>query len=199
MQINLDHFHHWMLAVRQSADPLQTMEAFCADQMQSMEWLICELKRHHMYINPWPRIDIHGGWVGVLSSMLFQSDMYIKSICSIDIDPSCEDIARTMNQIEYESGRFNAVTADLRGVVSNTDIIINTCSNYITQEQYNTWLELQPNAIFVIQSNNYHIHEHVRITSDLDQFKQQSRINSIWSGCLETRLGKHWMIIGTKE
>jgi hypothetical protein len=199
MQIDLNHFHHWMRAVRQSSDPMRTMDAFWAGQMKSKSWLINELVNNKKYYKSWPTIDIHGGWVGTLASMLFQSDMYISSINSIDIDPECESIATTMNQTEHESGKFKAITADMCGFKSQADIIINTSCEHITQEQYDTWLELQPNALFVLQSNNYDISEHVRTAKDLEEFKQQSNLKVVWAGHLETQLYTRWMIIGKKR
>jgi hypothetical protein len=199
MQIDLNHFHHWMRAVRQSSDPMRTMDAFWAGQMKSKSWLVNELKRQRSNVKSWPTIDIHGGWVGTLASMLFQSGMYIDHINSIDIDPECEAVANTMNQIEYEGNKFKAITADMCSFKSNADIIINTSCEHITQEQYNTWLALQPNSLFVLQSNNYDIPEHVRTAKDLEEFKQQSGLDVIWSGHLETQLYTRWMIIGKKH
>ena len=200
MQIDLDHFHHWMRAVRQSPDPMRTMDAFWQGQMQSKSWLINELRRHkNNHVKSWPTIAIHGGWVGTLASMLFQSELYISSIISIDIDPACEPIANTMNQQEYETGKFKAVTADMCGYRSEADIIINTSCEHITQAQYNTWLALQPNALFVLQSNNYDIAEHVRTAGSLEEFKAQSNLDVIWAGSLDTQLYTRWMIIGKKR
>ena len=87
MQINLEHLHYWMCAIRESKDPMRTMDAFWRGQMQSKEWLIKELTQVKGNVKSWPNVDIHGGWVGVLASMLFQSGMYIDHINSIDIDP----------------------------------------------------------------------------------------------------------------
>jgi len=199
MQIDLDHFHHWMRAVRQSPDPMRTMDAFWAGQMKSKSWLINELARNKKHHKSWPTIDIHGGWVGTLASMLFQSDMYISSINSIDINPECEAIATTMNQTEHEAGKFKAITADMCSFKSQADIIINTSCEHITQDQYDTWLALQPNALFVLQSNNYDIPEHVRTAKDLEEFKQQSNLEVLWAGHLETQLYTRWMIIGKKR
>jgi hypothetical protein len=199
MQIDLDHFHHWMRAVRQSPDPMRTMDAFWAGQMKSKSWLINELARNKKHHKSWPTIDIHGGWVGTLASMLFQSDMYINSINSIDIDPECEAIATTMNQTEYEAGKFRAITADMCGFKSQADIIINTSCEHISQDQYDTWLALQPSALFVLQSNNYDIPEHIRTAKDLEEFKQQSNLEVLWAGHLETQLYTRWMIIGKKH
>jgi hypothetical protein len=199
MQIDLSHFHHWMRAVRQSSDPMRTMDAFWAGQMKSKSWLINELRRQREHYTSWPRIDIHGGWNGVLASMLFQSDLYISTITNIDIDPTCEPLANTMNQIEYEAGKFKAVTADMCEYVSDAEIIINTSCEHITQDQYDAWLELQPRALFILQSNNYQIDEHIRIADSLEKFKEQSNLDVIWAGSLETQLYTRWMIIGKKH
>jgi hypothetical protein len=196
MQINTEHLHHWMQAIRQSPDPMRTMDAFWSGQLKSKEWLIQNL-RHH--VNKFVTIDIHGGWVGVLASMLFQSDVPVINIRSVDIDPACEPIAVNMNKIEEMVGKFRAVTADMCAIRSDADVIINTSCEHITQEQYDLWLSGMPhNSLFVLQSNNYNIPEHVRIANSLDEFKKQCNIDAIWAGELELPLYKRFMIIGKK-
>ena len=196
MQINTEHLHHWMQAIRQSPDPMRTMDAFWSGQLKSKEWLIQNLRQH---VNKFVTIDIHGGWVGVLDSMLFQSDVPVKNIRSVDIDPACEPIAVNMNKIEEMVGKFRAVTADMCAIRSDADVIINTSCEHITQEQYDLWLSGMPhNSLFVLQSNNYNIPEHVRIANSLDEFKKQCNIDSVWAGELELPLYKRFMIIGKK-
>jgi hypothetical protein len=196
MQINTEHLHHWMQAIRQSPDPMRTMDAFWSGQLKSKEWLIQNLRRH---VNKFVTIDIHGGWVGVLASMLFQSDVPVVNIRSIDIDPVCEPIAVNMNKIEEMVGKFSAITADMCAIRSDADVIINTSCEHITQEQYDLWLSGMPhNSLFVLQSNNYDIPEHVRIANSLDEFKKQCNIDAIWAGELELPLYKRFMIIGKK-
>lgn len=201
MQINLPHFHYWMQAVRQSPDPMRTMDAFWQGQMNSKMWLISELRRVRPKIKNWPSVEIHGGWVGTLSSMLFQSDLYIKNITSIDIDPECEKIANMMNQIEHQDGRFKAITADMCGYDSTGDIVINTSCEHISQEQYDQWLDALPQDCWIIlQSNDYDIPEHIRIASTLEEFKQQSHLAEIkYAGELKTQLYTRWMLIGKKN
>ena len=197
MQINTEHLHHWMQAIRQSPDPMRTMDAFWSGQLKSKEWLIQNLRRH---VNKFVTIDIHGGWVGVLASMLFQSDVPVVNIRSIDIDPVCEPIAVNMNKIEEMVGKFRAVTADMCAIRSDADVIINTSCEHITQEQYDLWLSGMPhNSLFVLQSNNYNIPEHVRIANSLDEFKKQCNIDAIWAGELELPLYKRFMIIGKQN
>ena len=196
MQINTEHLHHWMQAIRQSPDPMRTMDALWSGQLKSKEWLIQNLRQH---VNKFVTIDIHGGWVGVLASMLFQSDVPVKNIRSVDIDPTCEPIAVNMNKIEEMVGKFRAVTADMCAIRSDADVIINTSCEHITQEQYDLWLSGMPhNSLFVLQSNNYNIPEHVRIANSLDEFKKQCNIDSVWAGELELPLYKRFMIIGKK-
>ena len=189
-----------MRAIRNSKDPMRTMDAFWRGQILSKEWLIDELRKQRHHAKQWPSIDIHGGWVGTLASLIFQSDLYISHINSIDIDPSCKEIALDMNQMELESGKFNAITADMCSFSSTADIIINTSFEHITQEQYLIWLENIPkNSLIVLQSNNYKIPEHVRIAENLDEFKRQSQLEQIfYAGELDLPLYTRYMIIGKK-
>lgn len=195
MNIDTEHLHYWMQAIRQSPDPMRTMDAFWSGQLKSKEWLITNLRKN---VNKFVSIDIHGGWVGVLASMLFQSDIYIKNIRSIDIDPSCEPIATMMNKREEIAGKFRAVTSDMCVISSDADVIINTSCEHITQDQYDLWLSGMPcNSLLVLQSNNYDIPEHVRISTDIEQFKKQCGLGTVlWAGELELPLYKRWMVIG---
>jgi hypothetical protein len=187
-----------MCAIRESKDPMRTMDAFWRGQMRSKEWLIQELTKVKGNVKSWPNVDIHGGWVGVLASMLFQSGMYIDHINSIDIDPECEATANLMNQLEFQSGRFKAYTADMCTFRSDADIIINTSCEHITQDDYDLWLTGMPhNSLLVLQSNNYDIPEHVRTATDLEQFKEQCHLEKIlYAGELELPLYNRFMIIG---
>ena len=194
MQIDTEHLHYWMNAVRQSPNPMRTMDAFWQGQLRSKEWLIDCLDEH---IHHSVRIDIHGGWVGVLASMIFQSNIPTHYICSVDVDPTCEPIATMMNKMEEQNGRFRAITADMCSVPVSGDVIINTSCEHITQDQYETWLARLPkDSLVVLQSNNYAIPEHVRIAQTLDEFRKQSHLTELWSGSLKTQLYDRWMIIG---
>ena len=83
MEINTEHLHHWINAIRISNNPMRTMDAFWGGQIKSKEWLIKELE----YLTPASStIEIHGGWVVVLASMLFQSKLPIRQIISVDVD-----------------------------------------------------------------------------------------------------------------
>jgi hypothetical protein len=183
-----------MQAIRQSPDPMRTLDAFWRGQVSSKEWLIENLEP---FVTTPARIDIHGGWVGVLASMIFQSDIPAKYICSVDLDPSCESIATMMNKLEEQDGKFRAITADMCSVPVSGSVVINTSCEHITQEQYELWLSRLPkDCIVVLQSNNYKIPEHVRTASSLEEFKKQCHVAELWSGVLKTQLYDRWMVIG---
>jgi len=203
MQIDTEHLHYWMQAIRQSNDPIRTMDAFWSGQLKSKEWLIdaLEMAVHPQVdcVMPEPfAIDIHGGWVGVLASMLFQSRIPVATIRSIDIDPTCGPIATMMNKKEEIEGRFKAVTADMCDTRSDADIVINTSCEHITQNQYDLWRAGLPhNSLLVLQSNNYDIPEHIRIARNLEEFKTQCDINVVWTGEMRLPLYTRFMVIGT--
>lgn len=197
MLINTEHLHHWMQAIRQSPDPLRTMDAFWQGQLKSKEWLIENLRKE---VTDSVSIEIHGGWVGVLASMIFQSDIPVTKICSIDIDSTCEPIAINMNKLEEIAGKFRATTIDMCNLISFVNIVINTSCEHITQDQYEQWLRNRnDDQLLVLQSNNYQIDEHVRIANSLEEFKEQSHINVLWAGELSLPLYTRWMIIGKKN
>jgi hypothetical protein len=129
--------------------------------------------------------------------MLFQKVKDIKNIRSLDIDPSCEEIASTMNKLEEIQGRFRAVTADMCAIRSDADVVINTSCEHISQDQYDLWLSGMPyNSLIVLQSNNYHIEEHVRTADSLENFIEQSQLEVEWAGELKLPLYTRYMIIG---
>lgn len=203
MKIDLEHIHYWMCAIRDSANPIRTLDAFWRGQMVSKEWLIESLKTvidNNTRFQSQITVDIHGGWVGTLASMLFQSGLPIKFLQSIDIDPVVQPIASNMNKKEEMEGRFKSVYADMCDFKSTADIIINTSCEHITQEQYDQWLSNLPDdSLIVLQSNNYMIDEHIRIAKNLDEFKNQSHLKIIWADELELPLYKRFMIIGEKQ
>ena len=124
--------------------------------------------------------------------------MPITNIQSIDIDPLCQHVASMMNKLEEMEGRFKAITADMCNVKSDADVIINTSCEHISQFDYDCWLNDAPEtSLLVLQSNNYNIPEHIRITVDLEDFKKQCHLRTIlWEGELELPLYKRFMVIG---
>lgn len=197
MQIDTEHLHYWMQAIRQSPDPMRTMDAFWLGQIKSKEWLINTLKN---YITDPVDVAIYGGWVGTLASMLFQSDIPVRHISSIDIDPTCKTIAEMMNKQEEMDQRFNAHTADMCQFTAGADVIINTSCEHVEQWKYDLWLSQQSvDSLIVLQGNNYEIPEHVRIARNLIEFQSQCNIDVVWAGQLDLPMYSRYMLIGKKN
>lgn len=201
MQIDTEHVLFWMDAIRNSKDPKRTLESFWKGQVKSKIWLIEKLSNCLNKDKDYG-IVIHGGWYGVLASLLFQNSYFnVSNITSVDIDPSCQETANTINKMEEMQGRFSSETADMCSYfyMTTPDIVINTSCEHITQEQYNEWLSNIPDeSLIVLQSNNYDIQEHIRICSSLDEFVDSSHLEILWSGELQLPLYKRFMIIGKK-
>ena len=196
MKVELEDVAFWMDAIRDSKDRYRTLESFWKGQLRSKVWLIENLQR---YISQYPsKIVIHGGWNGVLASLLFNSDIPIKHITSVDIDPNCEDLARTVNKRQEMEGRFAAFTADMTDYVYRADVIINTSCEHITQAQYDKWLSNIPEGtLVVVQSNNYFdLDEHVRCAASLEELKEQSGLDAYLAEQLDLDLYTRYMIIG---
>lgn len=199
MKVDIQDVLFWMDAIRNSKDQYRALESFWKGQINSKVWLVENLESiANAYVK---NIIIHGGWNGVLASLLFNSRLLtIQQITSLDIDPACEEIARTINKRQEIEGRFSAVTADMITYKYDADIVINTSCEHINQEQYDQWLENVPSkSLIVLQSNNYiELNEHVRCAINIDNFVQQSNIKPIFSGTFDTPNYQRFMIIGKK-
>jgi len=199
MKVDIQDVLFWMDAIRNSDDRYRTLESFWKGQVNSKVWLAENLVGF-VPVKPL-NIVIYGGWNGVLASILFNSNIAVKHITSVDIDPVCEDIANTVNKRYEMLDKFEAVTHDMCKYVTGADVVINTSCEHITQEQYNDWLDNQPDdAVIVLQSNNYFDHdEHIRCSTDLNDFTRISNINPYLRRTLKTPKYNRYMLIGKKN
>lgn len=198
MKVELDDVMFWMDAIRNSDDRYRTLESFWKGQLRSKAWLIEILGK---YTSQYPNsVVVHGGWNGVLASLLFNSNINIKHITSVDIDETCEETARTICKNQEMEGKFAAVTTDMCTYKYDADIVINTSCEHITQTQYEQWLNNVPdNALIVLQSNNYiELDEHIRCASSKEEFITQSKIDVSFVDELALPLYNRYMIIGRK-
>ena len=200
MKVDIQDVLFWMDAIRDSDDRYRTLESFWKGQVNSKVWLAENLVGF-VPVRPL-NIVIYGGWNGVLASILFNSNLSIQYITSVDIDPVCEGIANTVNRRYLDQSKFTAITADMTTVTDESaDVVINTSCEHITQEQYDKWLNNQPNdATIVLQSNNYfNLDEHIRCSTDLEDFVRMSNINPYLRKTLETLKYDRYMLIGKKN
>ena len=208
MKIHIDDLRYWFNAIRNLPDNERTraLDGMWSGQLESKAWLVKQLSSvlHYRPVN----IYIFGGWIGVLASMMFQddSDIRVKKIRSIDIDPWCENIADTINkQYEMDGWRFKAVTADMCSYDydwgMSSDVVINTSSEHVTQQQYDTWYRnITPGSLVVVQGNNFFAClEHVRCSTDLKDFEMMNQVREpLFSGHYHTNEYTRYMSIWRK-
>ena len=202
--ITTDNLIHWANALRQLPHVERTrfLDSMWSGQLESKAWLVNQLSS----ILPLPsNIYIFGGWTGILANMLLQDDRVYK-IRSIDIDPWCESVADNVNKIHEMNGwRFKAVTADMSTYQYQSDIVpdivINTSTEHVTQEQYDSWYDNIPEGTIVVaQGNDYFdCDEHIRCAHNLPEFELMNRVsNPIFGGVLPTDMYRRFMCIWKK-
>lgn len=202
MYVDLEDIGFWMDAVRNSENHYGVLESFWKGQLRSKEWLIQNLSQ---YLDECTSnsIVIHGGWNGVLASMIFNSGINTGFVRSVDIDASCEDVANMICKRQEMIGNFRAETSDMCMYTYEFDpaIVINTSTEHITQAQYNTWLGRVPkNSLIVLQSNNYYdLPEHIRCFDTVEDFAASSGLSTILKKeTLELPLYNRFLLIGRK-
>jgi len=177
------------------------LESFWKGQINSKVWLIDNLKHYFQRI-PYD-ILICGGWNGVMSTLLFNSELDIARVTSMDKDPTCESIANTMNK-EYEiRSQFKAITMDMLEYRNyhKHNLIINTSCEHLSKQEYDRWISLLPtNTKIILQSNDYaELDEHRNCPASLDDFEKTCGLSISFSGELATEKYTRFMIIGEKH
>jgi hypothetical protein len=174
IQFNPSDVILWFNAIRNLPDDKRSrgLDAFWSGQINSKVWLVETLNQHNQLPS---NIHIFGGWVGVLSSILFQSSkFYINKLYSIDIDPWCKSVADTINAPNRTLERFKAVTSDMAtyDYQDIVDIVINTSTEHVTQVTYDLWYEKIPKGTLVLLQGNdfFDCDEHIRCSKSLDEF-----------------------------
>jgi hypothetical protein len=205
MKINTLDLAHWFNAIRNLPDSERTraLDAVWSGQLDSKAWLVEQLTPH---VAESSNVYIFGGWIGILASMMFQTQMPIRKIRSIDLDPWCERVADAVNKrYEMDGWRFKAVTADMTTYCYQSDIqpdiVINTSSEHVTQSQYDAWYYRIPvGALVVVQGNDFFAcGEHVRCTKNLRDFELKNHVvDPLFSGQFHTEQYTRFMSIWIK-
>src|SRR6056300_1281054 len=200
MKINIEDVMFYMDAIRDSKDRDRTLESFWKGQIRSKLWLIKileeKIKKENLHI------VIHGGWNGVLASLLFNSKLNIEKITSIDIDSTCRDIAYTINKRQEIEGRFRAVCKDMTIYRYETapDIVINTSTEHVTDEQLKIWYNNIPNgSCVVVQSNNFFsLDEHINCVKNPSELSNKFDLQDAEEHTLKLPQYNRYMTIGRK-
>ncbi len=171
------------------------------NQVTSKKWLVDTL--FDVTGGELGRVCVLGGWYGVLGAMLLHDRRFkIESVRSVDRDPSCEEVANSLNRTHVDGGKFEFLTADMYDLDfedGGYDLIINTSCEHL--EMIGDWFEKIPSGMLLaLQSNNYvGIEGHVNCVDDLDQFKQQVPLADVmFEGELSLNNYTRFMLIGRR-
>ena len=191
----------WMNVIREERgeQQLRILENFWASQLNSKMWLIENVQKH-CSIPDNSDIYIFGGWYGVLAQLL--SDVFPTcNIFSIDKDEEC---AKYGNRLKLSSDNITFITHDMmdfKNYSSNTSLIVNTSTEHVTQEIFDSWIYNMPEEVHVVLQGNdfYSCSEHVRCTKTLADFHFLNTLPiTLMAGSLNCETFNRWMIIGWK-
>jgi hypothetical protein len=171
------------------------------NQVASKRWLVDTL--HATSGARYGTVTILGGWIGALAAMLLHDRRFtIERVVSVDIDPRCADVARSLNATHVDSGRFEARTADMREldhVADAADLVINTSCEHVAG--FDRWYARVPDGQrLVLQSNDYlAVPEHVNCVRSLAEFRAQAPMRDVlFAGERVLRRYTRFMLIGRK-
>lgn len=202
MRIELEDIMYWMDAIRNSEDRYRTLEAFWKGQLRSKENLIENLERVDELNAKSNTAVIHGGWLGVTASLLFNSGIDFDYIESVDLDKSCKETANTINKRYEMSGEFCASAKDMITYEYDfvPDLVVNTSCEHLTLDSFDYWLGNIPrSSIIALQNNDYYEHEdHINCVENLGEFIEMSGIDPIFTDQIETHKYTRFTLIGVK-
>lgn len=191
----------WMNTLRDEKPETQhrLLENFWDSQVRSKAWLINAVK--HYFPSTSGRIYILGGWYGLMAQLIVDNFPAVNRVYSIDNDPKC---------IEYGKSLANGdpkIMFLTRGMETfdsyvNPKLIINTSTEHITKESYDTWMAVIPAGTpIVLQGNSlFECTEHIRCHKSLEEFNQNNPLDEIvFSGTLNCGHFERFMTIGYKR
>ena len=196
---------------------INVKDAYARGQLHSKKWLVSEVEKIGMHLGT---VFLCAGWYGTLATMLFESKkIHLDKIRSFDIDPTCWQIAESINKPwVMNEWQFKSTTQDIhdinfsehtystlrsngteRELFDSPNTIINTSCEHI--ENWSDWWNKIPKGkMCILQSNNYtDLAEHINCVKNTDHFKSIAPMTTnLYEGDLN--LGKYirYMIIGIK-
>lgn len=182
---------------------LLDQDAFSSGQIGSKLWLCEQLESLFTSIDT---VWIYGGWYGLTGFLLLsRNNIEIKTIRSLDIDPSCQPIADMINENwVIDNWRFKAFTENCDQIeITDTkpDLIINTSTEHFTSRAW--WNNIPLDTTVVLQGNNMKHDDHHVHTDSLRNFVKQFPLSRTLYAGEKTFTYPDWsftrfMLIGVK-
>ena len=177
-------------------------DAFSSGQIGSKIWLCEELERLEWESD---YTYIYAGWYGVTAFLLLSRGIFnVKNIRSIDIDPACERVADTLNNLwVWQQWKFKAVTDDCNTTrpEHHIDLVINTSTEHF--ESLDWYHNLPSGTRVVLQGNNMSHDDHFTHSTSAEEFATVYNLSKIDFIGSKEFVYPEWsftrfMVIGTK-
>ncbi|MFA6967914.1 class I SAM-dependent methyltransferase [Bosea sp. (in: a-proteobacteria)] len=183
--------------------PPEIWIAFNHKQIGSKRWLVDALAQ----VLPQPQgpVWVLGAWYGVLGALLLADErLTIPAVVSVDLDPTCADVAERLNRRHVAAGRFRTMTADMMALDFAAEkpapgLVINTSCEHLADVP--GWLAtLPPGLPLLLQSNDYvREPDHRSCVASLEAFKAQAGLSeTLFAGALPTKNYTRFMLIGRR-
>jgi hypothetical protein len=182
--------------------------SFSAAQMQSKLWLVQRLEGVLLEERPIEdgyRIWILAGWYGLTNLLLrTRNQVPVLEVRSFDIDPSCEIIADTVNNLwVWKAWEFKAHTVDINQLeyTPRPDVVINSSVEHMTSNLW--WDNIPIGTIVCLQASDMEDEDHVnKFSTARDLFEAYPVKELIYEGIkrfeFDNKSFYRTMIIGIK-
>ena len=162
------------------------------NKLNSKQWLVEELTKLFIPKN----VCILGSWYGTLLPYLLNSDS-ARFTC-VDLDPTIARLTEVFNN-RLGNNNVKSITADARSFINATsepfDCVINTSCEHMQYDMKDILWDTNP--VYVFQSNNYDIPEHVNFKNSLEEFQESTGLSTIlYSGSQKMTKYDRYMVIG---
>lgn len=171
-------FSAWMIYLKNNPERLNRFsDCFWPSQLISKTVAKNILEPHLVFNFEKKPIFIFGGWYGVLAQILH--DCYPNTYYTIDVDPECEEVVNGVlhtieHMIHLEVPDIIPITADMAEYEYPVKpyMVINTSTEHVSQEIYNTWWNNIPSGTkYLLQGNNFFSNEeHIRCCETEEEF-----------------------------
>jgi hypothetical protein len=160
-------------------------DAFSIAQMQSKLWLVERLEKvleeNHEFNDKY-RVWILAGWYGLTNLLLrVRNKLPIMEIRSFDIDPTCEPIADTINNLwVYRGWEFKAVTGDINTLEYNPrpDVVINSSCEHMKENDW--WNNIPTGTIVCLQGSDMEDPDHWNPIKDSNGLMNLYPMQELW-------------------
>ena len=190
----IDGFSHTILKANSQHNIVRLSHSMSENQIQSKNWLVNELLKIHQPKNTL----LLGCWFNILLPYMLQNN---NRFTGVDLDLDVKFMSDTFNSRVYgDQNPVNTIISDakdfmLTNDIKQFDVVINTSCEHMAFNMKELIFDKEP--LFVLQSNNYLIPEHINCKNTLDEFVDSTGLSNInFAGQLNLPKYSRFMVIG---